>query len=474
MRYVGLICIVIFVLIFLTGFKLSYIGPLLPNNLKIFLKENILIFSKLNNQNKEINNLEEKLENISIINESIYRKRNIDILFNRIQENTYKIKNKNLKLTKYKTSSLITGKWEVSGGSFYIDEYDNNIFIASATGIIAWGRIENLNNKKSFSLRSIKSNIEKLILDKDFFYHSPFGVKDILILENKIYLSYTNQVSKGCYNTSILVAEINYEKLDFSKFFVPDECIKINLEYGTFSAHQSGGRIVKLDNKNIILTIGSYGFEEYAQNFNNTFFGKTILINISDKKVKILSGGHRNAQGLFYDEKKNRLFMTEHGPQGGDEINLNNLNTSGIKNYGWPIASYGEHYFFEKRDDNHPYYKKAPLYKSHKKYGFMEPIKYFTPSIGISEILLLYPTEFDENYNVIIGSLGNNILEGDKSLHFFKLDEKNNLVNHNILKINERIRDLKKIKKNKKIITLLSLESSSSIGLLEMNNEYLQ
>ena len=57
--------------------------------------------------------------------------------------------------------------------------------------------------------------------------------------------------------------------------------------------------------------------------------------------------GHRNPQGLYFDKEKNILLETEHGPMGGDEINLINLN--GIKkgkipNFGWPISSAGEHY----------------------------------------------------------------------------------------------------------------------------------
>ena len=55
--------------------------------------------------------------------------------------------------------------------------------------------------------------------------------------------------------------------------------------------------------------------------------------------------GHRNPQGVFYDKKEDIIYSTEHGPQGGDEININiNPNPNNIKNYGWGISSYGEHY----------------------------------------------------------------------------------------------------------------------------------
>ena len=60
----------------------------------------------------------------------------------------------------------------------------------------------------------------------------------------------------------------------------------------------------------------------------------------------MVSMGHRNPQGLSYVKDLNLIINSEHGPKGGDEINFNYLNkTSKIKNFGWPIASYGEPYF---------------------------------------------------------------------------------------------------------------------------------
>ena len=62
----------------------------------------------------------------------------------------------------------------------------------------------------------------------------------------------------------------------------------------------------------------------------------------------MVSMGHRNPQGLSYVKDLNLIINSEHGPK-GDEINFNYLNkTSKIKNFGWPIASYGEPYFWTK------------------------------------------------------------------------------------------------------------------------------
>ena len=57
-----------------------------------------------------------------------------------------------------------------------------------------------------------------------------------------------------------------------------------------------------------------------------------------------MSIGHRNSQGLFYDQNKNVIWSTDHGPEGGDEINIIIKPDQSYKNFGWPISSYGKHY----------------------------------------------------------------------------------------------------------------------------------
>ena len=65
----------------------------------------------------------------------------------------------------------------------------------------------------------------------------------------------------------------------------------------------------------------------------------------------------------------NLILSTEHGPYGGDEINKITFK----KNYGWPIASYGRHYY-DNEDDKDKRYELSPLKKSHSKNGFIEPL----------------------------------------------------------------------------------------------------
>ena len=77
------------------------------------------------------------------------------------------------------------------------------------------------------------------------------------------------------------------------------------------------------------------------------------------------------------------MINTEHGPKGGDEININFQKDEKIPNFGWDVSSYGTAY-----DGTDPYKK------SHTKYGFIEPFKYYTPSIGISQMVYM-PTNLN-------------------------------------------------------------------------------
>ena len=105
---------------------------------------------------------------------------------------------------------------------------------------------------------------------------------------------------------------------------------------------------MNFDKNHLLFSTGDFQNYKLAQNKDN-LFGKILRINLVNKKVDIVSLGHRNVQGLKYDKIKRFIISTEHGPIGGDEINLNKLTTEKIINFGWPQASYGEHYTTEKK-----------------------------------------------------------------------------------------------------------------------------
>ena len=187
-----------------------------------------------------------------------------------------------------------------------------------------------------------------------------------------------------------------------------------------------------------------------------TYFLKNLIkLNQEENEPEIISIGHRNPQGLSYLPKENKIVLTEHGPMGGDEVNVIDLNSSNneIFNFGWPIASYGEHYGGRSKE-NREKYLKYPLLKSHSKHGFIEPYIHFRKSIGISEIVRL------KNNLFIFSSLK------DKALYIFRLDEDFKNKDLDRVEIGERIRDIIFTGKD----LFLFLEDSSSIGKINLKN----
>ena len=262
---------------------------------------------------------------------------------------------------------------------------------------------------------------------------------------------------KDCFNLKILVSKINRKKLNFKTFYETYGCVDKNNKHGYLAHQGAGGRMFVGDNS-IYFTTGEFRNRPLAQKKENDF-GKILNIEFKSGKSKIISIGHRNPQGLYYSKKNNFIISTEHGPKGGDEININHEPQKKTKNFGWPIASYGEHYY---KNYSKEILDQAPLNKSHKKYGFEEPIKYFVPSIGISEIISL---EVDDK-EFLIGAMGNEIAEQDLGLHLIKLDNKRKkIIKHKYIPLNERVRDMV-ISKNKKTL-ILFLETTSSLAIIK-------
>ena len=146
-----------------------------------------------------------------------------------------------------------------------------------------------------------------------------------------------------------------------------------------------GSRIAFDEQGHVYFGVGDRGERPNSQDLSN-HAGSIIRLNLDGSVPKdnpfvnsetalpeIWSYGHRNPQGLVYDHHTKRLWEIEHGPRGGDEINL----IKPGKNYGWPVISYGKEYW-------------GPLAVgegTHRK-GMEQPVKVFTPSIAPGSLLL--------------------------------------------------------------------------------------
>ena len=471
------------VIIYIFAIKLIYnkennflfkIKSLIPNSVKHSLKNTIFVIPNLKNNisklEKENEALKLEIHQNKILLKEIknrYFPENISF-FVKERNKIIKSKYSNYKITIFQTNFLDNGKARPAKASAYLEEYEDKILLVNADGIFSYFYKNDI-KKERFDSITISSNIKELVDYQEFYKKSQKGIKDILIDGKKLFVSFTNQLSDHCYNTSIMVADINFEYLKFNKFFVPNQCVKKNDNYGGINYHIAGGRMVDFKNNQILFSTGGMKNFEHAQNKTSPL-GKILSINKSTGDWNVISMGHRNVQGMKYDFKKDLILSTEHGPTGGDEFNINfSPSSNNVKNYGWPISSYGKHYGNIKNSKEIKLkYEKAPLYKSHKKYGFIEPLKYYVPSIGITEIEKI-PKKFNKDFDndFLIASMGDKVEEGDLSFHHIKLDkEYKKILKEDIIVIGERIRDFKYIKNLNKII--LFIENSPGIGILSL------
>jgi aldose sugar dehydrogenase len=106
---------------------------------------------------------------------------------------------------------------------------------------------------------------------------------------------------------------------------------------------------------------------------------------------EIWSYGHRNPQGLAVNPETNQLWETEHGPQGGDELNMIEKG----KNYGWPVIGYGVNYTLG-----------TEIHKSRNKEGMEQPKAFFVPSIAIAGLTFYEGDKFPNwKGNAFVGGM---------------------------------------------------------------------
>lgn len=163
-------------------------------------------------------------------------------------------------------------------------------------------------------------------------------------------------------------------------------CLPLKAKSHPFAGHQAGGRMAWVSDTTFLLTVGDYEFDGLAsadplpQRPDNDY-GKTLIISFRSGEARLYSRGHRNPQGLFADES-GRIWLTEHGPEGGDELNL--LVRGG--NYGWPYETYGTQY----GELDWPLAPPPQVDTTE----FHEPEFAWTPSVGVSALLVLRGSHF--------------------------------------------------------------------------------
>lgn len=217
-----------------------------------------------------------------------------------------------------------------------------------------------------------------------------------------LYAAHQSWNSKGrCYAHRISVIPLSWpggggprSDGQWRALFESKPCIKAE---GTFDDSESGGRLAWAKDGGLLLTLGDLGFAGLDGNppvsqDPGVDYGKILKVDPRTGRSSVVSIGHRNPQGLLV-RADGQIWETEHGPQGGDEINL--IAEGG--NYGWPLATYGTEYGTNN----------WPLNPDGHDHGeFREPAIAFMPAVALSAMIEVRGREFPHwNGDLLASSL---------------------------------------------------------------------
>ena len=299
-----------------------------------------------------------------------------------------------------------------------IEDFDENLFSLEKVveGIeIPWGL-------------SFTSNNSFLVTDKKgIMYHVSEGKKDVVegvpeiissrqgglldvavdsnfVLNNKIYFTASVTESGSGSNTALFSAIFLNNKLSDLKILYkasPDSkeerhyggSILVTDEFIFFTIGDRGNRDINPQN------ISLDGGKVYRLNKDGSIPDSNPFNNTVDSKKAIWSYGHRNPQGIIRGLNEKEIWIHEHGPRGGDEINIikDPIEDEDVlmdRNYGWPKATYGINY------------SGSEITKFQKMDNVIDPFYYWTPSIAPSGMAYVDSDIYPEWKNsILVGSL---------------------------------------------------------------------
>ena len=303
-------------------------------------------------------------------------------------------------------------------GMTFID--DHKIIVTLREGKVFLLNLKQINPIEVSGLVSIEASGQGGLLDVAIGPNYP--------TEGWIYFTYSKLTDPG-FVTTLARAQLENDSL------VNWQDLLISHSASEWSRH-FGSRIAFDDQGHVYFGIGDRGVRGYSQDRRNhagSIMRLTLNGEVPDDNPfiaqkhwldEIWSYGHRNPQGLVFDHKNKVLWSIEHGPRGGDEINL-------IKkglNYGWPVVSHGKEYYLP-----------LAVGEGTEKPGIEPPRKVYIPSIAPGSLMLYDGKAFPQwRGNLFAGSM--------KLLHLNRVEvsaDNRITAEHRLLKdLNERIRAL--------------------------------
>jgi len=215
-----------------------------------------------------------------------------------------------------------------------------------------------------------------------------------------IYISY-NGPGEGGHGTELMRAKLDGHRL-------VDQQVLFRLQPKTRAGQHFGGRIVFDGKGHVFLTLGDRGEQQRAQRLDD-HAGSVIRLNDDgsvprdnplvarkDAKPEKFTYGNRNMQGAALHPKTGELWTHEHGPQGGDEVNVMRAG----RNYGWPTITYGANYGSGTR-----------IGEGMRKSGIEDPVTHWVPSIAPSGLAFYEGDKFPGwRGNMLVGALKDEML----------------------------------------------------------------
>jgi len=265
---------------------------------------------------------------------------------------------------------------------------DNSLLISQREGVLSQ---LNLDTHQATNISGLPSDIKVIGQGGLFDVAIPPNYKD----SQWIYFSYNKDVGKKGATTLARAKLVNNELQDCQDLLVSKSISNKSVHYG--------GRITFDDNGHVFLSVGERGVRPNAQDLT-THAGSILRLNldgsvptdnpfVNQAKAlpEIWSYGHRNPQGLFYNTTTHLLWSSEHGPRGGDEVNL----IVKGKNYGWPVITYGKEY-----------YGPISVGEDTEREGIEKAIKTYVPSIATSSLIQYKSNLLSElTGNLLLGAL---------------------------------------------------------------------
>lgn len=284
--------------------------------------------------------------------------------------------------------------------SFVVDTLTDELDVPWGIAFLPDGRI--LVTEKSGEIRIVEN--DSLLTAKvggvpEVHAQGQGGLLDIQLHPNYdengwIYITYAKPVEGGAVTALSRAKMENNSLTNFEEIFVTNPVMS--------SSHHFGSRIAFDNDGYLFVTVGERGTKENAQDLSNDY-GKVHrlmddgsvpddnpFVDSANAEPSIWSYGHRNEQGLYYDTDSGILWEHEHGPKGGDELNI----IVKGKNYGWPVITYGIDY------------DGSTISEISEKEGMEQPVHYWDPSIAPSGLTMVKGNNFPEwKGNLFIGAL---------------------------------------------------------------------